>query len=217
MPLQGRPRTPDARARVPRCASVDRLPDDNLGWPRTRSPACPACKRLPLMQRSAGASAARSAWSFDRFGWSGIRTRDRRRFRSLLYPTELSSGGHPGIEPGTSRCEPSVTGYPLLPCDAAWSAPTARGRVPPTGGVHEPLACERSPLTADAWAPGFVSPGAILSAGARPATRARRHGCACLRAERPRSGSARTAGTAAACLPLRACGRPCGRCMRRRR
>src|SRR6267142_3643399 len=43
----------------------------------------------------------RSAWSFDRllagfpvqWSWSGSRTRDRRLARSLLYPSELSSGG----------------------------------------------------------------------------------------------------------------------------
>jgi len=29
----------------------------------------------------------------------------------LLYPTELSSGGHPGIEPGTLRCNPLMTGH----------------------------------------------------------------------------------------------------------
>jgi hypothetical protein len=59
-----------------------------------------------------------------------------------------------------------------------------------------------------------LSSGAILSAGARPASRARRPGWAGLRAGRPRSGSARTAGTPAACPLPPACGRPCGRCTR---
>ena len=42
--------------------------------------------------------------------WSGSRTRDRRLMRSLLYPTELSSGGHPRIELGTLRCNPLMAG-----------------------------------------------------------------------------------------------------------
>lgn len=89
-------------------------------------------------------------------------------------------------------------------------------RVPSTGGVHEPLACERSPWSADSVAHGLFSSGAILLAGARPATRARRRGWAGLRAERPRSCSAHTAGTPAACALPPACGRPCGRCTGRR-
>jgi hypothetical protein len=100
---------------------------------------------------------------------------------------------------------------------AAWAAPTGFARAPPTGGVHEPQACMRLPSTTDSWAPEPLSSGAIPSAGARQATRARRRGCAGLRAESPRSGSARTAGTPAACLLPPACGRPCGRCTRRRR
>jgi len=78
-------------------------------------------------------------------------------------------------------------------------------------------ACERLPFTTDSSAPKLVSSGAIPSAGARPATRARRRGCACLRAESPRSGSAHTAGTRAACPLPPACGRPCGRCTHHRR
>ena len=42
--------------------------------------------------------------------WSGSRTRDRRLMRSLLYPTELSSGGHPRIELGTLRRNPLMAG-----------------------------------------------------------------------------------------------------------
>jgi hypothetical protein len=42
--------------------------------------------------------------------WSGSRTRDKRLIRSLLYPTELSSGGHPRIELGTLRCNPLMAG-----------------------------------------------------------------------------------------------------------
>jgi len=92
-----------------------------------------------------------------------------------------------------------------------------RIRMPHTGGVHEPLTCERSPFTADSEASEPFSSGAILSAGAQPAIRARRHGCSGLPAERPRNGSARTAGTPAACPLPPACGRPCGRCTARRR
>lgn len=58
-------------------------------------------------------------------------------------------------------------------------------RVPPTGGVHEPRACERRLYTADAWAPGPFRPGAMLSAGVQPAIRARPPGCAGLRAGTP--------------------------------
>ena len=42
--------------------------------------------------------------------WSGIRTRDSRFMRPMLYPTELSSGGRTGFEPvanGMRRCSTS--------------------------------------------------------------------------------------------------------------
>jgi len=84
------------------------------------------------------------------------------------------------------------------------------------GREPEPLACERSPSAEDVVAPQPFSSGAILSAGARPATRGRPRGSCGPRGGSPRSGSARTAGTAAACALPRACGRPCGRCTGRR-
>lgn len=40
--------------------------------------------------------------------WSGSRTRDRLVMSKLLYPTELSSGGDPGVEPGASWRYPHI-------------------------------------------------------------------------------------------------------------
>jgi hypothetical protein len=117
----------------------------------------------------------------------------------------------------SARANQCTTWHPSIPAARHGRHQQAFARAPPTGGVHEPQACERLPSTTDSWAPEPLSSGAIPSAGARPATRARRRGCAGLRAESPRSGSARTAGTPAACLLPPACGRPCGRCTRRRR
>lgn len=197
----------------------NRLSDDHVGWPCLRSPACPSHGQPRLMHDGACALGARSAVVFRTVlvAWSGSRTRDGRLRRSLLYPTELSSGDHPGIEPGTLRCDPSMARISTGSGDAAWAAST--GLRP--NAAHRRGSRTQGPVSVRLSRQmrgrlGFVSSGAIPSAGARPAIRARRRGCAGLRAESPRNGSARTAGTAAACLLPPVCGRPCGHCMHHR-
>ncbi len=193
-----------------------------LGWPWLQSPACSAHGRAPLMHARAITRIALGA-----------------RSAVVLRPFLDGAGVEPATDDCSGRCSTRLS-YPVVviresnpaPCgatvddrlsaafgDAAWAAPTDGSgcRTPAGRACARTPACERSPLSADSWAPGSFSPGAIPSAGARPATRARRRGCDGLRAGNPRSGSARTAGTPAACPLPPACGRPCGRCTGRRR
>ena len=94
----------------------------------------------------------RSAWSFDRlitgfsvqWFWSGNRTRDRRLLRSLLYPSELSSGGHPRIELGTLRCKPLMAGISWFQRRGMHDN-HGRIRLPCTGGVGLALSFSPNP------------------------------------------------------------------------
>ena len=91
----------------------------------------------------------------------------------------------------------------------------APGRCAPAGFTNPWPVSVRS--TTDSVAPELFSSGAIPSAAARPAIRARRPGWGGLRAESSRSGWARRAGRPAACRLPPACGRPSCRCTGRRR
>lgn len=203
------------------------LAEGSLGWLWTRSPACSAHERPPLMHGRAileRALSARSAVVFRPFNsWirspvlgAGVEpaTDDLsgRCSTRLSHPVEVM----PGVEPRPFRANQCITWHPSIPAARHGRHRQAFARAPPTGGVHEPQTCERLPSTTDSLAPEPFSSGAMPSAAVRPATRERRRGCAGLRAGSPRSGSARTVGTPAACPLPPACGRPCGRCTRRK-
>jgi hypothetical protein len=135
----------------------------------------------------------------------------------VALPTELTkSGGMPGIEPGG---RPILIPVPSLPARRH-----VRRRRPEPGtsrrrGSRTPT-CERIAFHESSVARRTgtgLSATANASAGARPAIHARRRGCVGLPAGKPRTGSAHTAGTRAACPLVRASGRPSAHCMPRRR
>lgn len=175
-----------------------------------------ALRRSALGPRSAVVFRPFDSWIRSPVTWSGSRTRDRPFMRRLLYPLSYPVVTMPGVEPESPRGHPLHRRLSRFPRRGMCRHDERLlGGGTPVG--TDPLTCERSRSTTDSWRLGFFSSGAIPSAGARPATRARRRGCAGLRAESPRSGSARTADKRAACPLPPACGRPCGRCTRRRR
>jgi hypothetical protein len=208
---------PDLTVRVGRL-----LADGSLGWPWMRSPACSAHKQPPLMHGRAIVEMALGA-----------------RSAVVFRPFLDGAGVEPATDDLSGRCSTRLS-YPVVviqesnpaPCgatvddrlsavfsDAACATPTDGSgcRTPVGRACTRTPTCERSPPSADSLAPEPFSSGATPSADVRPATRARRRGCAGLRAESPRSGSARTAGTPAACPLPPACDRPCGHCTHRRR
>ena len=209
---------PDATVRVGRL-----LPEGSLGWPWMRKPRVLGARAAaadaqsgsrPRCTFGGGLSTACCWMAYQAIRWEGFEpSTDSLRSCStrLSYTTvEVIRDSNP------AACAATFDDRFRCFRRRGMCGTHGRIRVPYTGGVHEPLTCERSPFTADSGAPEPFSSGAIPLAGARPATRARRRGCAGLQAESPRSGSARTAGTPAACPLAPACGRPCGRCTGRR-
>jgi hypothetical protein len=142
VPLQQRPwassaRNPGAEVRVDRA-----LPEHGLGWFRTRTPACSAHGRPPLMnlglapsvhvRRGLSTGFSLNGFSDRRLG--RIRTFDR-LLAKLLYPTELhNSGGHPGVEPGTRGANHLMAHIGCFQRRGMCST-DRRTRVPRTGGA----------------------------------------------------------------------------------
>lgn len=167
---------------------------------------------------------SRSAWSFDRFFTDGLSGRRWEGFEPSTgffrsCSTQLSYTTVEAIrESNPASCD-AIHSMAVSAAfsGAACATPTDESgcRTPAWQACAEPRPVSVRLLQQTLWHPS-ISSGAIPWAGAWPATRARRHGCAGLRAESPRSGSARTAGTPAACPLPPACGRPSCRCNGRR-
>ena len=195
---------------------------------RAASADGPRASRASAGTRPAPAPSARrsrSAWSFDRFFTDGL---SGRRWEGFEPSTGFFRSCSTRLSYTTVE---AIRESNPAPCGAIhrWphqllrTARHARHRRTDPDAAHRRggLAPEPRPVSVRLLQPipgrpGF-SPGAIPSAGAQPAIHARRPGCAALRAESPRSGSARTAGTRAASPPPPACGRPSCRCSGRRR
>src|SRR5436190_9506884 len=101
------------------------------------------------MPRGSRPSAHVRRWSFDR-SWVGAGVEPATdALRARCSTTELANnGGEAG-----SRTQ-ALAGQPMhhrsvASGKAACAAVTGRARPPHTGGVHEPLACERLPFTTD--------------------------------------------------------------------
>lgn len=167
------------------------------------NPACPAPATAADGPRAPRLAATRPSahvrrWSFDRSLGVGAGVEPATdAFRARCSSTELANdGGEPGVEPGPLRAEP-MHHHSVASGKAACAAPTDESGCRTPAGFTNPwpfsVCLRRQTLER---LERFGS-GAIPSAGARPATRARRRGCAGLRAGNPRSGSAHTAGTRA--------------------
>ena len=117
VPLQRRPRTTNAWARMPRCALAVSLVDTASAGLRMRNPACSPHERPPLMrvgmnalrrstfcQRSAVVFRPFNSWIRSPVLGAGVEpaTDDLsgRCSTRLSYPVVVI----PGIEPGTARC-----------------------------------------------------------------------------------------------------------------
>lgn len=131
----------------------------------------------------------------------------------LSYPVVVM----PGVEPGPLRDPSSSPGICRFRQRGMDGTDGLKPGCRPPAGFTNPWPVSVCLPRQILRAPEPFSSDAILLAGARPAIRVRRHGCAGLRAENPRNGSARTAGTPEACPLPPACGQPCGCCTGRRR
>ena len=236
VPLQRRRRTVSAWARASRCASASaRGGTACVGWPRARARRIHRTSRLPLTGNGVTLSTTRSRLHH------GTAARVRRGLSTVCFTDGLSGRRWEGFEPSTRLLLGCSTRLSYTTVEAIRESNPARCRAnhcwpclllrttrhvrhrrtdPDAARRRGGLAPEPRPVSVrlpqQTRERPSVSSGAIPSAGARPATRARRRGCAGPRAGSPRTGSARTAGRRAACPPPPACGRPFCRCSGRR-
>ena len=114
VPLQQRQRTTNARARIhgarrrwmPLRLAVDAKPR-LLGarWPPLMGLGLHALRRSAFGSRSAVVFRPFVAeMAYQAIRWSGIRTFDNDSLRSCSTRLSYTSGGHPGLEPGSLRC-----------------------------------------------------------------------------------------------------------------